>query len=73
MRVGSNLFSRALPAARRIVLIPLTGAAKIYLFPLHPALLFSENPSVDYREDKNARKLLKEIKSIIENYLAESP
>ena len=55
------------------MLIPLTVAAKIYLFPLDPALLFSENPSVDYLEDKNARELLKEIKSIIENYLAESP
>ena len=53
--------------------IPLTVAANIYLFPLHLALLFSENPAVDYLEDKNARKLLKEIKSIIENYLAESP
>ena len=53
--------------------MPLAVAANIYLFPLHPALLFSENPSVDYLEDKNARELLKEIKSIIENYLAESP
>ena len=43
------------------------------VFKIHPALLFSENPAVDYLEDKNARELLKEIKSIIENYLAESP
>ena len=43
------------------------------VFKIHPALLFSENPAVDYPEDKNARELLKEIKSIIENYLAESP
>ena len=41
------------------------------VFKIHPALLFSENPSVDYLEDKNARELLKEIKSIIEEYLSE--
>lgn len=41
------------------------------VFQIHPALLFSENPAVDYRENKNACDLLKEIKSIIEEYLAE--
>lgn len=41
------------------------------VFKIHPALLFSENPSVDYRENKNACDLLKEIKSIIEEYLSE--
>lgn len=41
------------------------------VFKIHPALLFSENPSVDYLEDKNAHDLLKEIKSIIEEYLSE--
>lgn len=41
------------------------------VFQIHPALLFSENPSVDYRENKNACDLLKEIKSIIEEYLSE--
>ena len=41
------------------------------VFKIHPALLFSENPSVDYLEDKNACDLLKEIKSIIEEYLSE--
>lgn len=41
------------------------------VFQIHPALLFSENPSVDYLEDKNAHDLLKEIKSIIEEYLSE--
>lgn len=41
------------------------------VFKIHPALLFSENPAVDYLEDKNARELLKEIKSIIEEYLSE--
>lgn len=38
---------------------------------IHPALLFSENPAIDYRENKNACDLLKEIKSIIEEYLSE--
>ncbi len=41
------------------------------VFQIHPALLFSEDPAVDYLENRNARELLKEIKSIIENYLAE--
>ena len=41
------------------------------VFKIHPALLVSENPSVDYRENKNACDLLKEIKSIIEEYLSE--
>ena len=41
------------------------------VFQIHPALLFSENPAVDYRENKNACDLLKEIKSIIEEYLSE--
>ena len=41
------------------------------VFQIHPALLFSENPAVDYRENKNACELLKEIKSIIEEYLSE--
>ncbi len=41
------------------------------VFKIHPALLFSENPAVDYLEDKNAHDLLKEIKSIIEEYLSE--
>ena len=41
------------------------------VFQIHPSLLFSENPSVDYRENKNACDLLKEIKSIIEEYLSE--
>lgn len=40
------------------------------IFQIHPALLFSENPAVDYAEIQNDRKLLTEIKAMIESYLS---
>ena len=40
------------------------------IFQIHPALLFSENPAVDYAEIQNERKLLTEIKAMIESYLS---
>ena len=40
------------------------------IFQIHPALLFSENPAADYAEIQNDRKLLTEIKTMIESYLS---